>query len=389
MANPFKTAFTNYENSGNQKSLGTGGGFNPNDISVNSAPWTPPPPTGGGIQAQPLPTIPFGSYGSGAEAPAQTAQTPAAPVQSPNPPVFAFGAEQGGAIPALDAGGDPSSSADNGGYYSGKAQDNYTVELNSALGDVMDTLNAARDQASRNSSGDPTPAGMEAAQPEDFGTRMEGAGVRPSTNIEDNRQGQMHLGDPAFIQASKPILEGVGISQFSNGGSVGTKAYQDGGDGSDQPDPSEQPAIPDPSTGGDPSALEKQHPQAQPNPSALMRYASGADAVSPDVAAAAEQQVDPNGQMDPAARTMAAISAAAQQGNQKQAIGLLQHNRNMFNTKRHAARAALDKGNHQEAVRLANSAMQHVPNGHSVHITAHGHGVHIHSHSLVSKKGGK
>lgn len=99
------------------------------------------------------------------------------------------------------------------------------------------------------------------------------------------------------------------------------------------------------------------------DPKAAMHYLTGTGAVSPEIANAMEQQVDPQGQMDPAERALKAIAAA---GDPQKAFALMQHYRGRFNAHAGAARAALDQGNMAQAAKSATQAMQNVPNGHSV-----------------------
>ncbi len=100
-----------------------------------------------------------------------------------------------------------------------------------------------------------------------------------------------------------------------------------------------------------------------PDPRKTMAYLAGAGAVSPDVATALEQKVDPQGQMDPAERKLKAITSAPTPQAQ---FGLMQHYRTLFNGHSAAAQVALDQGNMAQAAQHATAAMAHVPTGHSV-----------------------
>ncbi len=100
-----------------------------------------------------------------------------------------------------------------------------------------------------------------------------------------------------------------------------------------------------------------------PDPRKTMMYLAGAGAVSPDIASAMEQRVDPQGQMDPAERVMNTVAAAPSPAAQ---FGLLQHYRSRFNAHSAAAQAALDQGNMAQAAQHATAAMANAPTGHSV-----------------------
>jgi hypothetical protein len=66
----------------------------------------------------------------------------------------------------------------------------------------------------------------------------------------------------------------------------------------------------------------------QPDPKAVMAYLSGQGGMPPEQAAALEHRADPQGQMDPAQRKVAALSAA---GSPEAGFGLMQHYRQKFN----------------------------------------------------------
>lgn len=96
------------------------------------------------------------------------------------------------------------------------------------------------------------------------------------------------------------------------------------------------------------------------NPQQAMAYLAGDGAVSPEIAQALEQQIDPQGQLNPTQRAAAAIGVAP---NEEAKFGLLQHYRTKFNAYSGAAKAALAQGNLGEAAKSATMAMDAVPNG--------------------------
>lgn len=99
------------------------------------------------------------------------------------------------------------------------------------------------------------------------------------------------------------------------------------------------------------------------NPQNTLKYLLGDGAVSPEIARALEQHVDPQGMMSPAERAVAAVQSAP---NPEAQFGMLQHYRTKHNAYAGAARAALDQGNMGAAARYATQAMANVPTGKSV-----------------------
>lgn len=102
-----------------------------------------------------------------------------------------------------------------------------------------------------------------------------------------------------------------------------------------------------------------------------MAYLSGQGGVSPEVAQAMEQQVDPQGQMDPSERKLQAIQRT---GAPDKAFALMQHYRGKFNAYSAFARAALQGAggrppNPMAAADALNQAYSNVPDGNSMHFT--------------------
>lgn len=113
---------------------------------------------------------------------------------------------------------------------------------------------------------------------------------------------------------------------------------------------------------------QAEEPQGGNSPQAAMAYLSGQGAVGPEIAAALEQQVDPQGQMDPTERKMRAIAAA---GDPDKAFQVMQHYRQKFNAYSAFARAALQGAggrppNPAAAADALNKAYANVPDGTSL-----------------------
>lgn len=108
-----------------------------------------------------------------------------------------------------------------------------------------------------------------------------------------------------------------------------------------------------------------------PDPRQALKYLTGDGAVSPEIANALERHIDPQGQMDPAERTMKAISGAPSPEAQ---FGMMQHYRTQFNGFSAGARAAIDKGQLGQAAQHATQAFDNVPTGHKVQFAPAGNG---------------
>jgi hypothetical protein len=126
----------------------------------------------------------------------------------------------------------------------------------------------------------------------------------------------------------------------------------------------EQGVIPDGNTD-----REEQPQQGGMTPSGnaqgAIAYLSGQGGVGPEIAAALERQVDPQGQMEPSQRKMLAI---AQAGDPDKAFQLMQHYRQKFNAYGAFAKAALQGSggrppNPAAAADALNKAYEHVPDG--------------------------
>jgi hypothetical protein len=198
---------------------------------------------------------------------------------------------------------------------------------------------------------------------------------------------------------------------FLNGGDVDDPetAFKLPGPGADSMAFDNGGVLPDPTGGGDmdnpanagrPPAPSDNQPTPQPGqtqtdpsqqspPQKMAGYIMGADGVTPDVAQAAETQVDPQGQMDPSQRKLLAI---AQQGNPQQAWGLMQHYRQKFNAYNAFAKVAA-QGTPQKPADLgastqaATQAYQNVPDGTSMTFTPKGNKVAVSVKRFAGGKG--
>jgi hypothetical protein len=126
----------------------------------------------------------------------------------------------------------------------------------------------------------------------------------------------------------------------------------------------------------------------QVNPQSAMAYLTGQGAVGPEVAAALERQVDPQGQMPESQRKLMAISQA---GSPDKAFQVMQHYRQKFNAYTAFAKAALQGAggrppNPQAAADALNKAYAHVPDGTEMHFQAVPGGVQIASRKIIPSK---
>jgi hypothetical protein len=126
----------------------------------------------------------------------------------------------------------------------------------------------------------------------------------------------------------------------------------------------EQQAAPSFDDGGQVPDQQDQGQNPGPvNPKSTIQYLTGAGAVRPEIADAMAAHIDPQGQMDPAERNMAMLTAAP---NDEARFGLMQHMRTRFNMYSGGAQAALQKGDMGTAAMQATQAMANVPTGQKV-----------------------
>lgn len=107
---------------------------------------------------------------------------------------------------------------------------------------------------------------------------------------------------------------------------------------------------------------------AQPYVAKIISYLKGGDAASPQAAQQIENNVDPQGQMDPGMRKLLAIDAAAKQYGPQAAWGLMQHYRQKYDAYKSFAAAANSgvQGKPRDPAAAAMALQQaydHVPDG--------------------------
>lgn len=169
-----------------------------------------------------------------------------------------------------------------------------------------------------------------------------------------------------------------------------SRGYADGGDvteGGDMSDPSAggMPEAPDAQPSQDPG----QSGQGMPGPVAakMVGYLGGAEAVTPEIAQAMQQRVDPTGRMDPNSKTLLSI-ASAPQGAQ---WGMMQHYRQKYDATKAFALAA-GQGTQGKppdinaSTQAATQAHQNLPDGNNVVFSPHPQGVAVHVQPLTSSK---
>ena len=131
-----------------------------------------------------------------------------------------------------------------------------------------------------------------------------------------------------------------------------------------------------------PTAAVAQFAEAKDSPGAGGPVAIG------QVAAQVDPQVDPQGQMDPAARKLLAVANA----DPSQQFGVLQHYRQKFNALNAYAQQAAQgtqqrPANLQESTDAATRAYHNVPSGHSLSFTPQGNKVVLSATPLTSGSG--
>ena len=155
----------------------------------------------------------------------------------------------------------------------------------------------------------------------------------------------------------------------SGGGGMGIGAYADGG----AIDPTGGGDMDNPMNAGPGSVPSAPSPQGSGQTSSPVGYAMGTDAVPPDQAQALEASIDPHQQMDPSARKLLAAAAPSDQATQ---WGMIQAQRQKFNSYRAFAQAAMKGAGNKPpdlaaATHAATQAYQNVPDGNSVTFQPH------------------
>ncbi len=193
----------------------------------------------------------------------------------------------------------------------------------------------------------------------DLDQRLAGSGAPMSENVEDRRGAPrdillaLEFGRNLFNVGQvfeKGLKDADAEFKRQNESMFGKKPDESGAGGFDEAGFADQPeedmqfaeggVIPEGDEGSDPDNDGDVHPSggAQPSQQSAMAYLSGQGAVGPDVAQAMEQQVDPQGMMDPSERKMQAITKA---GSPDKAFALMQHYRQKFMAYNSFAKAAL------------------------------------------------
>lgn len=95
----------------------------------------------------------------------------------------------------------------------------------------------------------------------------------------------------------------------------------------------------------------------------FMRYLMGVDSVPPDQAQQLQQAVDPQGQMDPSDRNVAALVQAHQEGGPGAAFSFTQYLRKAADASKAHGAVALSRGDINNAVNSANMMTDYVPDG--------------------------
>ena len=308
----------------------------------------------------------------------------------------------GGALPPPDFGGSsgaPMGAFDDGGEVgdSGGGNSSQAPSLDDAMNTIQNTLAYGRQQSGL-TGGDQGGDQGGGDQPQPGGFANNWQNMRPSTNVDDQQdtsavgssdvpQGKDNSATSPLGSTQKqtpgtyPYGPQVGLGRSAAGAGPVMQGLADGGDVSN----------PSAAAPAQPQGAPQGQPQGAPQggvPPKLMRYATGADAVQPEVAAAIERKVDPQGQMDPTARRMLAIAAAPDQQTQ---WGMLQHYRQKFNAYSAFAQAAL-KGSPQKppdpvaAAKALTQAYENVPDGKSVSFEPTQGGAVAHVKPLTSGK---
>lgn len=327
--------------------------------SATSAPASPVIPTpssapdGGGV----LPTgAPTGSAGSGSNAlGSDTINRPSNIGGVPSPfsdfhPTFTnpFGGASGTGL--------GSSSPSNGGSYGASGTGGGGIS-NSSVTDLGSSSIAFDDGGEVDADADANDGESDGTDPQQGGAAST---VDPMQMVKAALTfGRKQFGVPTNFSTGQTDQPGQSTMGFDDGGMIPEQPDQGG----------QQQNV---TAGGNGGATD---------PRSAMRYLTGDGAVSPEIAGALERHVDPQGQMDPADRTMAAIQAAP---TDEAKFGLMQHYRTKFNAYSGGARAALDQGNVGQAAAHATQAFANVPTGMKVKFAPSRGGVAV----MASKAGG-
>jgi len=303
--------------------------------------------------------------------------------------------DEGGAVPDPDNDSDSDNSSGGGGdtdQDSGNG-DSSQPSTDDGMASIMSALSTARQNNGLNdqmfAAMPSRPAGPGGDQPNTnpFPTKTP---ATPFGKLADNSQsprpipGNGSIPQHGVLQPTPKPFDPrdylPGGSKASDSGAVPDDSVQSADDGGDiEPDesaalPQGNDASPVPDQGGaqaTPEGAPQGAPQAGPvgpvgpgggKPQQIMRYLSGADAMPQQQLKQIEQQIDPQGKMNPTERTMAVIKALQQQ-DPKLAAAALQGYRQQYNVYAAGARKALDNGNMLAASHNLTLAHMNVPDG--------------------------
>lgn len=164
---------------------------------------------------------------------------------------------------------------------------------------------------------------------------------------------------------------------FADGGPVQDPADDSlapGGTATDDQSAGDDFPFSDQEDQGQDQTQQAQPAQQQSIPQQLMQYVMGTDAAPPQLVQAAEQKVDPNGEMDEDMRRLATISTVGSIAGPEAAWPVIQHYRKSYDTYKAYASAALNGSDDKpadldEAIHAANQAFPNVVDGTKVSFT--------------------
>ena len=266
--------------------------------------------------------------------------------------------------------------------------------------DAPPSKGSLQDQAGYNSFADGGEVGDDGYDEDDTRTdTMPGMGILPTVQDtgseydQDQTGGQPGGGDtspstpgaaqsggaqPSQLMQLVRAVHSYGM-RMANQPQQQAQSFEDGG------------PIDDTSQDQTPPPMQGQPQEASPQPGApqqggpqsgLMKFLQGDRAMDPQVMAAIEHAVDPDGSMPGAARKAQAIQYAYQRGMEQtrdpreamnMALGALQHQRKQFDMWRTAAAVKADQGDMGSSIQAANKAFE-APFGHNVHFAPVGGG---------------
>lgn len=189
------------------------------------------------------------------------------------------------------------------------------------------------------------------------------AGIRKLAGVDDQNDDSADLAIPGTLQeqaGANDIRSNYPPTSYAEGGTV-----EDDDDESDDGDSTG--AIPDDASG--PSDQDaSQAVGNSPDPQRMVSYLMGADAAPPQMVAAIEHSIDPQGQMDPDTRHILAVQQATKQGGPDAGWSVIQNYRKNYDARRSFAAAALNgvagkPPDVMAATQAATQAYSYLPDG--------------------------